>query len=223
LKKEPLITSFSTNVGKGNPRVYYNVIQRNESENFAEIFVQVEGLETEEKVEVIEKLRKKLERYPGAEIKVKDFEQGPLIEAPLAYRVYGENLDDLRKTAFRVADMLSKTEGTIYVNNPLLVQPTDLKVKINKEKAGTLGISSSDIDRTVRLGAAGLNVATYREDVGKADNYNVNVSVSRNAAIQDYSVFDKLYVPTASGANVPLEKRGYDRTGKFSQPDPALR
>jgi multidrug efflux pump subunit AcrB len=41
--------------------------------------------------------------------------------------------------------------------------------------------------------------------VGKADNYNVNVSVSRNAAIQDYSVFDKLYVPTASGANVPLK------------------
>jgi multidrug efflux pump subunit AcrB len=205
LKKESLITSFSTNVGKGNPRVYYNVIQRNESENFAEIFVQVEGLETEEKVEVIERLRKKLERYPGAEIKVKDFEQGPLIEAPLAYRIYGENLDDLRKTAFRVADLISKTEGTIYVNNPLLVQPTDLKVKINKEKAGTLGISSSDIDRTVRLGAAGLNVATYREDVGKADNYNVNVSVSRNSKIQDYSVFDKLYVPSASGANIPLK------------------
>jgi hypothetical protein len=52
-------------LAKGNPRVYYNVIQRNESENFAEIFVQVEGLETEEKVEVIERLRKKLERYPG--------------------------------------------------------------------------------------------------------------------------------------------------------------
>ncbi|MCF2493354.1 efflux RND transporter permease subunit [Dyadobacter chenhuakuii] len=205
LKQEPQITSFATNVGKGNPRVYYNVIQRNESENFAEIFVQVEGLETEEKVEVIERLRKKLERYPGAEIKVKDFEQGPLIEAPLAYRIYGENLDDLRKTAFRVADMLSKVEGTIYVNNPLQVQPTDLKVNINKEKAGTLGISSADIDRTVRLGTAGLNVATYREDVGKADNYNVNVSVSRNATIQDYSVFDKLYVTSASGANIPLK------------------
>lgn len=205
LKKEPLITSFATNVGKGNPRVYYNVIQRNESENFAEIFVQVEGLETEEKVEVIEKLRKKLERYPGAEIKVKDFEQGPLIEAPLAYRIYGENLDDLRKTAFRVADLLTKTEGTIYVNNPLLVQPTDLRININKQKAGTLGISSADIDKTVRLGAAGLNVATYREDVGKADSYNINVSVPRSAAIQDYSVFDKLYVTSASGASIPLK------------------
>ncbi|GGM91063.1 multidrug transporter AcrB [Dyadobacter beijingensis] len=205
LKKEPLITSFATNVGKGNPRVYYNVIQRNESENFAEIFVQVEGLETEGKVAVIEKLRKKLERYPGAEIKVKDFEQGPLIEAPLAYRIYGEDLDDLRKTAFRVADLLSKTEGTIYVNNPLLVQPTDLRININKQKAGTLGISSADIDRTVRLGAAGLNVATFREDVGKADSYDINVSVPRNAAIQDYSVFDKLYVTSASGASIPLK------------------
>jgi multidrug efflux pump subunit AcrB len=205
LRQEPLITSFSTNVGKGNPRVYYNVIQRNESENFAEIFVQVEGLETEEKVAVIEKLRKKLERYPGAEIKVKDFEQGPLIEAPLAYRIYGENLEDLRKTAFRVADLLTKTEGTIYVNNPLLVQPTDLRININKQKAGTLGISSADIDRTVRLGAAGLNVATFREDVGKADSYNINVSVPRNAAIQDYSVFDKLYVTSASGASIPLK------------------
>lgn len=205
LKQEPLITSFSTNVGKGNPRVYYNVVQRNESENFAEIFVQVEGLETEEKVAVIEKLRKKLERYPGAEIKVKDFEQGPLIEAPLAYRIYGEDLEDLRKTAFRVADLLTKTEGTIYVNNPLLVQPTDLRININKQKAGTLGISSADIDRTVRLGAAGLNVATFREDVGKADSYNINVSVPRNAAIQDYSVFDKLYVTAASGASIPLK------------------
>ncbi|QRR00471.1 efflux RND transporter permease subunit [Dyadobacter sandarakinus] len=205
LKKEPLITSFASNVGKGNPRVYYNVVQRNESENFAEIFVQVEGLETEEKVAVIEKLRKKLENYPGAEIKVKDFEQGPLIEAPLAYRIYGENLDDLRKTAFGVADLLSKTEGTIYINNPLLVQPTDLRVQVNKQKAGTLGIASADIDRTVRLGVAGLNVATFREDEGKADNYNVNVSVPRQAAVQDISVFDELYVPSASGGSIPLK------------------
>lgn len=205
LKQEPLITSFATNVGKGNPRIYYNVIPRNESENFAEIFVQVEGLETSEKVEVIEKLRKKLERYPGAEIKVKDFEQGPPLEAPLAYRIYGDNLDDLRKTAFKVAGMLAKVDGTIYVNNPLLVQPTDLKVRVNKEKAGTLGVLSSDIDRTVRLGAAGLNVATYREDVGKADNYNVNVSIARNGAIQDYSMFDKLYITSATGANIPLK------------------
>lgn len=205
LKLVPEVTSFASNVGKGNPRIYYNVVPHNESENFAEIFVQVEGLETKEKVEVIERLRKQVEGYPGAVIKVKDFEQGPPVEAPLAYRIYADDLDQLRSTAFEVAGMISKVEGTIYVNNPLLVRPVDLRVTINKEKAGLLGVASADIDKTVRMGAAGLNVATYRADEGKADNYNVNVSIPRSAAIQDISMFDRLYVPSANGLNVPFK------------------
>ncbi|WP_442590987.1 efflux RND transporter permease subunit [Pedobacter sp. AW31-3R] len=205
LKAVPEISSFSSNVGKGNPLIYYNVIPHNESENFAEIFVQVEGLNTREKVEVIEKLRKQLEIYPGAVIKVKDFEQGPPVEAPLAYRLYAEDLTALRQTAVEVAAMIGKVEGTIYVNNPLLVRPVDLKVTINKEKAGLLGVSSEDIDKTVRLGAAGLNVATYREDEGKADSYHVNVSIPRKGTIQDLSMFDRLYVPSSSGKSIPLK------------------
>lgn len=205
LKIVPEISSFASNVGKGNPRIYYNVIPHNESENFAEIFVQVEGLKTTEKVAVIEKLRAQLENYPGAVIKVKDFEQGPPVEAPLAYRIYAEDLKDLRKTAFDIAALVGKVDGTIYVNNPLLVKPIDLKVKVNKEKAGLLGVSSADIDQTVRLGAAGLNVATYREEEGKADNYNVNVSIPRKGEMQDVSMFDRLYVPGAGGVNIPLK------------------
>jgi multidrug efflux pump subunit AcrB len=205
LKQIPEVTSFASNVGKGNPRIYYNVIQNNESENFAEIFVQVEGLETREKVEVITRLRKVLEGYPGAIIKVKDFEQGPPVEAPLAYRIYSDDLTELRSTAFEVAALLTKVDGTIYVNNPLLVKPIDLKVTVNKEKAGLLGIASSTIDKTVRMGSVGLNVATYREDEGKADNYNVNVSIPRASKIQDISMFDRLYIPSATGVNVPFK------------------
>jgi multidrug efflux pump subunit AcrB len=205
LKNVPEISSFASNVGKGNPRIYYNVIPHNESENFAEIFVQVEGLETREKVAVITKLRKELEGYPGAIIKVKDFEQGPPVEAPLAYRIYSDDLAQLRKTAFNIASLIGKTDGTIYVDNPLLVKPIDLKVTINKEKAGLLGVASSDIDRTVRLGSAGLNVATYREDEGKADNYNVNVSISRPSVIQDLSMFDRLFIPSSTGVSIPFK------------------
>jgi len=205
LKQVPEISSFASNVGKGNPRIYYNVVPHNESENFAEIFVQVEGLETTEKVEVIERLRKQLVGYPGAVIKVKDFEQGAPVEAPLAYRIYSDDLGALRETAFKVAAMISKVDGTIYVNNPLLVKPVDLKVSINKEKAGVLGVASGDIDRTVRLGSVGLNVATYREDEGKADNYNINVSIPKYGSNQDLSMFDRLYVPSGTGVNIPIK------------------
>jgi multidrug efflux pump subunit AcrB len=42
LKETPEIDFFSTNVGKGNPRIYYNVIPENERTDFAQIFVQLE-------------------------------------------------------------------------------------------------------------------------------------------------------------------------------------
>jgi multidrug efflux pump subunit AcrB len=35
LKKYSIIRSFATNVGRGNPRIYYNVIPKNEADNFA--------------------------------------------------------------------------------------------------------------------------------------------------------------------------------------------
>ncbi len=82
LKKEKDITYYTTNVGKGNPRIYYNVIARNESPNFAQFYVQLNGLTPERKTELIDKLREKFFYYPNAKIEVKDFEQGPPLGGP---------------------------------------------------------------------------------------------------------------------------------------------
>src|SRR5690606_9055568 len=54
----PEVKYYASNVGKGNPRVYYNVVQENEQTNFGEIFVQLhEDTSPEDKLEVIENLR----------------------------------------------------------------------------------------------------------------------------------------------------------------------
>ncbi|MCY7351457.1 MAG: efflux RND transporter permease subunit [Cytophagaceae bacterium] len=198
------VKSFSTNVGRGNPRIYYNEIPRNEAENYAQLFVQTTDIGSRGKAALIDELREKLEGYPGAKIEVKAFEQGPPVEAPLAYRIYGENLDTLRRVAAEVETILAKTEGTIYIDNPLKVQPTDLKVIINKEKAGLVGVPVAEIDRMVRLGIAGLNVGTYRDDDG--DDHTINVSVGREGRAQGYDVFSKLYVNSATGTALPLNQ-----------------
>jgi multidrug efflux pump subunit AcrB len=204
LKKEKDITYFTTNVGKGNPRIYYNVIARSESANFAQFFVQLNGLTPEKKTELIDKLREKFFYYPNAKIEVKDFEQGPPLEAPIALRLFGENLDTLRRISMDVEQILKKTEGTIYVNNPLANQQTDLRVKINKEKAGQLGIAISDIDRVVRLGVAGLNVGQFTPGEGE-DEININVTLPKGK-FATYDVFDKLYVNSLSGQAIPLKQ-----------------
>lgn len=204
LKNEKDISYFTTNVGKGNPRIYYNVIGRSESSNVAQFFVQLNGLSPDKKLKLIDKLRDKFFFYPNAKIEVKDFEQGPPLEAPIAIRIFGENLDTLRNVSMRIESLIKKTEGTIYINNPLSNQQTDLQIKINKEKAGQLGIAISDIDRTIRLGVAGLNIGKFTPGEGQ-DDININVALPKNDYAA-YDVFDKIQINSITGQAVPLKQ-----------------
>jgi multidrug efflux pump subunit AcrB len=204
LSKEKDVKYFTTNVGKGNPRIYYNVIQRNESTNFAQFFVQLNDVNPEKKTKLIDAMRARFLFYPNAKIEVKDFEQGPPLEAPVAIRIFGDNLDTLRTLSLQLEQILKKTEGTIYVNNPLANLKTDLHVKINKEKAGLLGVQISDIDKTVRLGIAGLNVGTFSPAQGE-DEININVTLPKGK-FATYDVFNNLYVNSATGNAIPLKQ-----------------
>jgi multidrug efflux pump subunit AcrB len=203
--KIPHLKNFASNVGKGNPRVYYNIIQRNESPNFAQIFIQLEKeVQPEEKVKTIDILRGQFAQYPNAKIEIKDFEQGPPVEAPIAIRLFGDNLDTLRSLSFKVEEMLQNTEGSIYIKNELTTQTKELKVVIDHEKAGTLGVPMSDIDRTIRMAITGLPVGKYRME-NSDDDYVINVTIPR-VNKQTMDVFDKIYVNSVTGASIPLNQ-----------------
>lgn len=209
LKGNPAVRHFTTNVGRGNPRIYYNIIQRNESANFSQFYVQLNDVAPPEKQALIDKYRDEFALYPNAKIEVKDFEQGPNQEAPVAIRVFGENLDTLRTVAARVETILKKTPGTIYVNNPLANRKTDLRVRINKEKAGLLGLSIADINRTIRLAIAGLNVGTFKAP-DDDDDYTINVTLPKGrrsgTSATDPSVLNNLYINSVTGGAVPLRQ-----------------
>lgn len=80
LARHPDIVHYTTNVGKGQPSIYYNVPQRNEQPNFAQIFVQCRAETWEEKNALVQHLRRELAAYPAARTEVKDFEQGRPLE-----------------------------------------------------------------------------------------------------------------------------------------------
>ena len=197
------VKNYATNVGRGNPRIYYNVIPQNEVSNYAQLFIQLKNTKPSEKQKLIDKLRDEFKEYPNAKIEVKDFEQGPPIEAPVAIRLFSEDLDTLRALSFRVEELLKKTPGTIYVNNELTSLKTDIRVKVNKEKAAMPGVPVNEIDRTIRMTVAGLNIGKFREDDG--DEYNINVTLPRENR-QTVDVFNKVYVTSYSGASIPLKQ-----------------
>ena len=204
LSEKSLVKYYSSNVGRGNPRVYYNVLTNDESENIAQIFVQLHEVELTEKAAFIDELREEFKDYPNAKIVVQNFEQGPPVEAPIAIRIFSENLDSLRTVAAQIEDMIASTPGTIYVTNPLKTQKTDLAVEINKEKAAALAIPISEIDRTVRMGIAGLNIGNFRDEAG--EEYSIIVTLPKTNKVPNLAVFDNMYVNSLTGASVPLRQ-----------------
>ncbi|RDC54476.1 AcrB/AcrD/AcrF family protein [Pedobacter chinensis] len=204
LKAIPEVKYFASNVGKGNPRIYYNVLPQNERTDFAELFVLLQpDIRSDRKIEIIEMLRKKWTPYPGAKVEVKDFEQGQPIISPVEVRLLGDNLDTLRSLAAKVEGMLLKTQGTIYVNNPLKNLKSDIKVDINKEKAQALGIATINIDRTVRMAVAGLEVGKFLNPKSTGDDYSILLTTSR-PSYPDLSVFNNLYINNNQGTSIPL-------------------
>ena len=206
--KIPKLRNFSTNVGRGNPRIYYNIIQRNEQANFAQIFIQLDkDVRPEEKIKTIDLLRGQYRQYPNAVIQIKDFEQGPPVEAPIAIRLFGENLDTLRSLSFKVEEILQNTEGSIYIGNELTTQTKEIKVVIDHAKAGTYGVPMAEIDKTIRLAVVGLPVGKFRIENSK-DDYTINVTIpkSSNTDKQTVDVFDKIYVNSVIGASIPLKQ-----------------
>ena len=204
LKKEKEIKYFATNVGKGNPRIYYNIIPENERTDFAQIFVQLdENTSPKRKLMLIEELRRKFASFAEAEIKVKNFEQGAPIAAPVEVRVFGENLDTLRVIAGRVENLLQTTHGTIYIENPVAHLKSDIRIDINKEKSRMLGIPTVVIDNTIRLAVAGIDAGKFSDQNG--DEFKIVMTKSRQAH-PTLEVLENLFVNTNQGTAVPLRQ-----------------
>ena len=204
LKKHKEIVYYTSNVGKGNPQIYYNVHQQDVKPDFAQVFVQMDDEATPRaKTDLIKRLRIRFNDFPYARIEVKDFEQGSPIEANIVVRVFGENQDTLRALSFKVEEILRKHPGTAYISNELNAYKSDVKINIDKEKARTLGVLTSDVDKVVRMAVAGLNVGDYIDDRG--DSRNVVITLPRDK-FSNLDALKNLYVNSIQGAPVQIDQ-----------------
>jgi multidrug efflux pump subunit AcrB len=204
LARENKISYYTTNVGKGNPRIYYNEIPENEKADFAQIYVQLEkDMNAVEKRKIISKLRDTFNTMAGAKIEVKDFEQGPPVEAPVAIRIVGDNLDTLRQLASRAEATMKTLDGAIYVKNEVDLMKSDIRLNINTEKSRSLGILTADIDKTVRLAVSGVELGQYTDEQG--DDYDIVMNAPKDK-FATLKTFEDIYVNNAVGTPIPLKQ-----------------
>lgn len=203
LAQQQGVRAVMANVGRDNPQVYYNVIPRSERPNVAQLFVTLDEYHAKETPEMFDRLRARFAGYPNARIEVREFENGPPIDAPVAIRLTGPDLDTLRALAARVERVVKTTPGTMYVDNPVRLARTDLKVDVDQHKAGMFGIPALEIDRTIRLGIAGLGAGVYRD--GSGEEYPIRVRLPHQGT-PGVEALDRVYVASLTGAAVPLRQ-----------------
>ncbi len=195
------VVGYAANIGNDNPRFYYNVLPRGKKSNIGQVLVSVESLD---KVPgLIRNLKAEFAEVTGVDIDILELENGPPIEAPIAIKVIGPDNEEIKRIAGDLERIMLATEGTENVNNPLRANKTDLHVRINRDKAGLLGIPLVEIDRTVRASMAGLPVGTFRDPSGDEHNIVARLPLDGRPGMED---FDRISVTSFMGASIPLRQ-----------------
>ncbi|WP_394828813.1 efflux RND transporter permease subunit [Pendulispora albinea] len=206
------VRHVATVVGKGHPQIFYNVFPRNTRANVADVFAEADVPSPAARAALYAALRGELANDAGAKLELKELENGPPIDAPIAVRVLGDDEEALLSVASRVETILRATQGTRDVRNPSKERRSDVRVRVDRDKAALLAVASPDVDRAIRLAVGGIVAGSYRED--SADEaYDIRLALprtdvqrARTGAFPGLDVLDQTYVGSAHARAVPLSE-----------------
>jgi len=198
------IKDYTANVGHGNPIVYYNRIPEEYKKNHGQVLVRFKAWNPEQFYAALGQLRRDFGNYPGAKITFSELKNGAPFKAPIEVRIIGENTDTLKRIAAQTEAVIRTVPGVINVDNPLAIDKTDLRLRLNRDKAGLTGLTHLDFDQTVRASLTGLR---FDEVSLEADEETyplvVRMPFEGEARISD---FDRVYFATRRGGQVPLRQ-----------------
>ncbi len=194
---------YATNVGHGNPQIYYNVFPRRQDIRYAEIYVELYEFEPEAFALTLARLREEFDLYPGARIRVKEFEQGIPYDAPVQIFLTGDDLEVLREISSDVEGFIREQPGAVNVENQFVKTNTELLFRINKEKANMLGVPVIEIDRTIRTAVAGIGISKFRDKEG--EEYEIFLKMQHEGDLKVENL-DRVYVSSLSGKQIPLKQ-----------------
>ncbi len=197
------IKHVTANVGHSNPRIYYNVFTARHKPTHGHLFVELKSYNRKNMAVLVQDLRERFQNIPGAEIKLKELEQGSPVEAPIVVRILGDRLDELKRISSDVESMLQRSEGVINIINPLATTKSEVKIDINRDKAAIYGVPLSEIDRTVRMSMTGLPLSQFRDEKGKSYDIVIRSPFEGKTSL---NMLEEIYVTSLSGELIPLKQ-----------------
>lgn len=157
--------------------------------------------------EIMNDVRPKLLSLPGAEIYISPggflrFLLNFGSSAPIDVMILGYDLETSDKLAQKVFEIVKSVPGTTDVRNSRDANLPEVRISVDRVKAGSLGISVAQIANTIATGMSG-SVASLFSDPKTGNQYNILVRMAEDYR-QNIGDINKLTVVTNSGQVVPL-------------------
>ncbi|PID29989.1 MAG: acriflavine resistance protein B [Candidatus Cloacimonadota bacterium] len=139
---------------------------------------------------------------------------------PIELKIFGNDIEKLNKTAKELEEKFNKSEYLANVETTIDEGKEELKIVIDKEKAGAMGLNSAAIALAVRSSIYGVNAGDFKEE---NEEYEINIRFSEEYR-NNIDVLNSIVFTTMNGKHVSLssvakieEDRGFLEIKRESQ------
>ena len=156
------VDHFATFVGESAPRFYYNVNPQQPDAAYGQI---VANTRDEKKTEgLVHQLQAELAKVaPEGMVIVKELQQGDVMEAPVEFRVVGDDPGTAKAVGSQVENILRGFPESQFVHTDHFNDSPLVDVDVNPELANRLGLSHMGIAQILAGGLDGAPVSMYWE------------------------------------------------------------
>ncbi|MDR6300088.1 efflux RND transporter permease subunit [Mesonia maritima] len=139
---------------------------------------------------VLSEVREAVKGFPGASVIVEKDAAGPPSGYPINIEVSGEDYNKMLAEAEQLRSFIKdlSIEGIEELKIDVNKAKPELDVRVDRQKAGRLGVSTVSVGQTLRRAIYGEEISTYKEG---EDDYEINVRFNEDFRYQENAIFNQ--------------------------------
>lgn len=197
----PEVNTLSAYIGAGAPRFFISSNPEQPDPAFAKLIAVTHS--KKDRDTVIQKLRQQIDQgaFPEARIRVTSLLYGPPVIWPVSFRVVGPDVNELRRIAHQVRDIMQSHPNIRDANLEWDERAPTLRLDMDPDRLRLIGLTPRDIAQQLQFQLDGLPITELRQDIR-------TVEVRARGARGDTLLPEQLEFKTQDGRKIPLSQLG---------------
>ncbi|WP_413511773.1 efflux RND transporter permease subunit [Myroides odoratus] len=198
-RKDKRVVEIASFIGMSSPRFNVTYSPEIPRENYAQIFITTH--DAKEANQVVEDYLPQFDTYLEqgyVRLRQLSLQEG----APISIRVIGDDIEDQKRVADQIEQILKRHKGTNWVRNSYQEDLFSIGITPIEDKAERYGVLNSSLVQTLGTGTKGAPITRFYEGDKAVDVQLRFVQENRS----DLADIAQIYVPSIFGSSVPLSE-----------------